>query len=203
MTDFTIVQRKNAIKCYYCNGNHISRKCQLEILMAPILKKKIGIFMEHYIAENIKCPECKHKSLKVIGDDRPSLDIICKSCDNIFEVKSKCLSIIEIPKDISLLHGTYIDFVERIKDGLNLIVIIYGVDRIKKTVHIRDIIYANNGVLRNSSLINISRQINSNLSNILIHNRLKLNKLDLTDTCYSFSFHDTIESYKKTQLLVC
>ena len=202
MAEFKTVQKKNTIKkCYYCSGNHISRKCKLEIMMAPILKKKIGIFMEHYIAEKIQCPECKQKSLQVLGDERPSLDIICQNCDNIFEVKSKCLSAIDIPEDISLLHGTYIDFIERINDGLNLIVVIYGVDRVKKTAHIRDIIYANNGVLRNSSLIDITRQTSSNLSNILIPNRFKLNKLELTNADYSFSFHDEIESYKNTQLL--
>lgn len=201
MADFKIVQRKNTIKCYYCNGNHVSRKCQLEVLMAPILKKKIGIFMEHYIADNIKCPECKKKSLKVLGDERPSLDIICNFCNNMFEVKSKCLSVPNIPEDISLPHGTYNDFIKRINDGLNLIVIIYGVDRINKVVHVRDVIYANNRILKNAKLINISRQTNSRLSNILIQNRFGLNKLELIEPNQSFSFYDEIESYKNTQLL--
>ena len=181
----------NSIKCYFCNGNHVCRNCPLEAQMAPVLRKKVGNMMEYYVADNLKCPECKHdKTLKVIGNHTPSLDIICSCCNNKFEVKSKCLSVPKLPTDINLPHGSYIDYVHRLDEGLNLIVIIYGVERVKKLITVREVLYANNRQLRDSTIVEVLKRNDNNLSTIMIKNKKVLTMLDLQTDNTVLTFND-------------
>jgi hypothetical protein len=179
-----------SIKCYFCNGNHACRDCPKEAELAPTFRKRVGGMFEYWTADNIKCQNCNCKTLKVIGNHTPSLDLICQNpeCNKKYEVKSKCLSVSKLPSDIKLPHGSYNDYLYRLKEGLNLIVIIYGVDRVKKTISIREVIYANNDDLLNENLIEVEKRTDSNLSTIMIKNKNLLNKLqlDTQNTCLSF-----------------
>lgn len=187
-------EKTTNIKCYFCNGEHACRDCPKESTMAPIFKKKVGNMMEYWVAKNFKCPECNHACLNVIGNHTPSLDIICKNCSKKFEVKSKCLSVNKLPNDINLPHGSYIDYVHRLEEGLNLIVIIYGVDRINKIIKIREVLYADNIDLKNTSVIEVQKKNDSNLSTILIKNKTKLIKLNLETDNTILSFKNDYES---------
>jgi hypothetical protein len=194
-------QANNSIKCYFCNGAHACRDCPLEATMAPILRKKVGNLMEYYVAENLKCPECKtNKALKVIGNHTPSLDIICNCCQKKFEVKSKCLSVSKLPNDINLPHGSHIDYVHRLEEGLNLIVIIYGVDRVKKLITVREVLYANNADLKNSSVIEVQKRTDNNLSTIMIKNKKKLLNLSLNTDNTVLTFKNDVETYRNNSL---
>lgn len=168
-----LINKRN--KCYFCNGDHICRNCPIEASLSPIYKKKVGNMMEYYIADNFKCPECNNQSLYVLGNNTPSLDIICNFCERKFEVKSKCLSIQKIPKDINLNHGSYNNYISRLSEKLNLFVIIYGVDRITKTIYIREVLYANNSLLLNTNIIDVEK--NNKCSIIIIKNKEYLKKL--------------------------
>lgn len=183
-------KKKLNIKCYFCNGNHICRDCPKELAIAPIFKKKIGDIMEHWIANNFKCPGCKYTHLNVIGNHTPSLDIICDKCSMKIEVKSKCLSVQKIPNDIKLPHGSYIDYVQRLKQNLNLIVIIYGIDRVTKVINIREVLYANNYDMRNPDIINVYKNPDSTLSTIFIKDKTKLINLDIETIDTKISFKD-------------
>jgi hypothetical protein len=80
--------------CKFCKSfSHNSFNCIIENKMAPHFKKAVGLKIEDFITENLSCKECNTKNLYKLGDDTPSLDIICKNCDAMYEVKSKCLSI--------------------------------------------------------------------------------------------------------------
>jgi hypothetical protein len=186
--------KKNSIKCYFCNGDHICRECPKESKVSPIFKRKIGDIMEHWIANNFKCPGCKCAQLNVIGNHTPSLDIICKKCLMKIEVKSKCLSVQKLPSDIKLPHGSYIDYIQRLKENLNLIVIIYGVDRINKNISIREVLYANNFDLKNPAVIKVDKRPDSNLSTIFIKNKTKLINLDIETDNTIISFKDNYNS---------
>lgn len=190
---------KESIKCYFCAGKHACRDCPLEATMAPILRKKVGNMMEYYVADNLKCPECGIQKLKVIGNHTPSLDIICNHCEKKFEVKSKCLSIAKLPNDIKLPHGSHIDYVHRLEEELNLIVIIYGVDRVKKLITIREVLYANNKDLRNSSLIEVQKRSDNNLSTIMIKNKKNLTKLSLVTDNTVITFKSDVDTYRNVQ----
>ncbi len=193
-------QLSAGIKCYFCNGTHTCRECPIEANMAPLLKKKVGNMMEYYIANNFKCPECKEMKLRVIGNHTPSLDIICEHCENKFEVKSKCLSSYKLPNDITLPHGSYIDYTIRINEGLNLIVLIYGVDRIKKEINVREVIYADNWNLTNKDLIDVSQRKDSNLSTIYIKNKKFLKKLDLDMSKLKITFQEDFDNFKNSYI---
>ena len=131
-------------KCYMCNGNHLSRNCPIEKQIAGYMKEKIGGYIENWIAQNIACPYCHTKNLYVLGDNSPSLDIRCHNCSKNFECKSKCLSIKNLPNDIILNHGSYLDYKDRQMNGLDFFIIIYKIDRKTKIITIRKILYVNN-----------------------------------------------------------
>jgi hypothetical protein len=176
------------IECFFCKGAHVCRDCPVEANMAPMFKKKVGYMMEYYVAENIKCPECENLSLEVIGNHTPSLDLICRSCNKKFEVKSKCLSVDKIPTDIMLPHGSYIDYKYRLKEGLNLIVIVYGIDRINKLINVREVLYANNNKLMKSHIVEVSKKEKTNLSTIFIKNKNLISRLNVDPDAMTISF---------------
>ena len=161
------------IKCYFCMGDHTCRECPVEQSLSPIYKNKVGYIMEEYIANNFKCPECNHKSLYVLGNHTPSLDIICTICSEKFEVKSKCLSVKKLPSDINLNHGSYNSYINRLNDKLNLFVIIYGVNRLTKDIYIREVLYANNSLLLNPKIIDVKKNNNSSIIQIKEKDYLK------------------------------
>ena len=112
--------------CTFCSEfGHISRNCTLGKDLSLKIKILVGEIMEYFIANNIKCPECNSNTLNVLHNNTPSCDIICSNCNKIFEIKSKCLSCINIPNDIFINHGHFDKFISRINQGLNIIVIIY------------------------------------------------------------------------------
>ena len=127
------IRKKNIKKCFFCGDNHICKDCPLEVAVAPILKKFIGKIMENFIGDNYNCPHCNGK-LEVLGNHTPSLDIVCKDCNYNYEVKSKCLSIKKIPNDLQLPHGNYNEYKERQNKGLDIFIIIYGVNRLEKKI---------------------------------------------------------------------
>ena len=181
---------KQNIKCHFCNGNHACRDCPKEAEMASTYRKKVGGMFENWVSANVKCPNCKGH-LRVIGNHTPSLDLICENPNctkNKYECKSKCLSVKNLPPNVILPHGSFYDFVYRINEGLNLIVVIYGVDRIKKTINIREVIYADNKDLINSNIIQIEKRQDTNLSTILIKDRTQLNKIKHNNNiCLNFT----------------
>lgn len=190
--------RKCISKCYFCGEDHTCRECPLEAQMAPILKKKVGIMMEHYVANNFVCPNCSSSTLKVIGNHSPSLDIICSECSKKIEVKSKCLSANKLPKDIRLPHGSYPDYINRLDNGLDLFVVIYGVDRIKKLIKIREVLHATNIHLRNPNIVEVIKRQDSstsNLSTIFIKDKDKLNLLQVPQKDKFIDFSDEITKF--------
>lgn len=182
-------------RCYFCNGNHSCRECPIELAMSPLLKKIVGDYMEHWIADNYNCPECDNPSLCVVGNHSPSLDLICSSCKKQFEVKSKCLSSDVIPNDIKLNHGSWIDYKKRLTEGLNLIVIIYGVNRKNKTIFIKEILYANNDDLLNDNIIEVEQRPCSTLSTIFIKNKSYLFTLPLIKENIVISFKKEYDKF--------
>jgi hypothetical protein len=184
-------------KCNFCGGeNHLCRQCPIEAQMAPILKKYIGKIIENFIASNYDCPCCNKNSLHVLGNHTPSLDIECNNnnCLRKFEVKSKCLSVTNLPADIKLPHGSFEEYSKRQKNGLDLFVVIYKVDRIRKIITIREVLYAKNKDITENKNIKVVRRKNSHLSTIYIKDRNKMIKKEL-DNLYQFDFSKLISAY--------
>lgn len=177
-------------KCSFCDGNHNSRNCNIEQYCAPIFKKEVGIYMEEHITQNIKCPRCGNDKLYKLGNHTPSIDLVCTECNHIYEVKSKCLSVKDLPNDIFCNGGNYTQLINNIKTKeLDLIIVLYGVNREKKEIHIREILYADNKMLNDTcpkKNIIISKKNDNQLSSIEIKNKDKLKKLHIKNTYLSF-----------------
>ena len=190
ITDF----KNNKLRCYFCNGNHLCRNCPLEQKLSPLLKKKVGDYMEHHVANILSCPSCGKKKLKVLGNNSPSLDIVCKNCKRRIEVKSKCLSVNNLPKDIKLPHGNFSDYNKRQKYGLDFIIVIYSVNRIKKQINIREVLYMNDNIIKNGNIVEVIKRPSSPLSTIMIKNRNspKIKKLEINKKETNISFKKQI-----------
>lgn len=161
---------RKKFKCYFCGGPHLCRDCNIERKKSPEMKKKVGKYMEKYYAENFPCIRCGSPNLKVLNDRSPSLDVTCPNCSNKLEIKSKCLSVKKLPKDIKLPHGSFHHYIKRQNAGLDFAIIIYGINRVTKEITVREIMYFLNEVV-NTDLIKIIPQKKSQLSEILIKDR--------------------------------
>ncbi len=188
-------------KCYYCEGAHSCRECPQEKLISPIMKKLVGMYMEHIVANKIKCPKCFHGQLNIIGTHAPSLDIICEECKTKFEIKSKCISATDIPNDLILPHGSYFDYINRLDEGLEFIIIIYGVDRKTKIINIRKILYIPHQTLINKTYINIIKKNNSTLSEIYIPDNRMLDEIILNKNYY-YDFSKNIDNILQDNKLI-
>ena len=172
-------------RCHFCGKtDHTSRDCLVEQELKLTLKKYIGEEVENFCGK-LCCPLCDHKTLKVLGNHTPSLDIICtnKRCNSKFEIKSKCLSRKDLPPDIVLQHGNYTHYLNRQKKGLHLLVVIYGVNRKKKTTYIRELLLATHDdiIKKDNIIISRRKKYNEHLSVINIKDRNKLKSIEIPD----------------------
>jgi hypothetical protein len=191
----------SAPTCSFCNDFHYTRDCPIESQMSSFLKKKVGMMMEHYVANNFFCPNCNRKSLSVIGNHSPSLDIKCSRtrCNHIIEVKSKCLSVHSLPSDLTIPHGNYVDFLDRLEQNLDVILVIYGIDRIKKEIQIREVLYLSNKIIKNPELVEIEKRPNSTLSFIKIYHRETIPKVVIPQLDRTYNFSSDIKEFKNNE----
>jgi len=164
------IYNRNRKRCHYCNSTrHLCRNCPIEKADSTNYKLEIGKWAEEYVAQ-YSCPKCKGDTLKFLGNHTPSLDIICNECGHMIEVKSKCLSIEKLPKDIWMYHGNYDFYKKRVSQGLTFVIVIYAVNRQTKKFYIRKVLYINNEQIKNNINIHVIKNNESNSSKILIPN---------------------------------
>ena len=153
-------------QCHFCGkNNHTSKICPIETQLSPTIKIKVGNLMEQYISKNVKCPKC-NSELDLLDNHAPSLDCICTNCNSKFEVKSKCLSSAILPNDLIINHGNFNFYNNRQNDGLDFIIIIYGVDRRTKIITIRKIFFVPHHIIVNNKDFIVKQSYN--LSKIFI-----------------------------------
>ena len=194
------------IVCNWCKGNHISRQCNVEKLVKKELKDRVGSAMEQFVEKCIQCPQCLSVakdysnretfcSFERLANNTPSLDLECKVCGFQVEVKSKCLSVNNLPDQIYCKAGNYKNLIENIyKNNINIIVIIYSADRDTKDITIKEVLLFDNYELRKGINIVINKQANSTLSDITIFNKNTIPRLCFNIKKMSFeSFINKIE----------
>jgi len=145
-----------------CNYN--DKECQN--------KRFIALFLEKLISKKVKCPFCNSKFYH-FADNLPSLDIKCMNCEANFEVKSKCLSVKKLPLDLTINHGNFNEFINRI-NNLNLFIVIYGVNQNNETIKIREILFISSKQMND---INIEEKDGKTV--ISIYNRLDFVKKEM------------------------
>jgi hypothetical protein len=178
--------------CHFCGGNHNCRNCHIEKKVAPRLKKVIGKKMERYVA-SLSCPCCRKKTLCLLDDNSPSLDIICMDnmCKKKFEVKSKCLSCKDLPDDLQINHGNYEYYLKRQAEGLDFIIVIYKVDRINKISEIRKVIHVPDSDIKSNGNFQVLQ--NKRYCNIIIKNHTLYNGITFTKSYPQLSFKNEIK----------
>jgi len=187
--------------CQFCFHNHNCRTCPYENELKKDMTIKVGIIMEELVQNIVKCKYCNTHTLKRLGDNSPSLDLECTKCNKIIEVKSKCLSVNNLPNDIECKGGNYLHFCNNISiRNLDLVLILYGVNRSNKEINIREIYWIKNNLLKEQSNIKIIKNDKNNLSKIYIKDRLKLDKL-IIKNIPKISFKAWAEKLIKTILI--
>lgn len=179
--------------CYFCEGNHSCRECPIELKIAPYMKKIVGLHMEDYVVNNLPCPRCSKQSLRLLGNHTPSLDIVCDNCYTNFEVKSKCLSVNNLPKDLILPHGNYFDYLARQRDGLDFIIIIYKVNRSTKNIEIRKLLHVPHEIIKTDSIFYVQQKPKSSMSTIHILDHMQLKEINV-NYIYNYNFTNDINS---------
>ena len=182
------------LKCNFCFGNHSCRNCPIEKQLAPTIKRMIGIKMEQFIGKYIACPYCKNSNLHVLGNNSPSLDIICSSCKKNFEVKSKCLSVNCLPPDLMLPHGNYFDFLRRRDDQLDFLIAIYGVDRRHKKITIKKILHIKHDEINKNINCDVIKNKNDSKCTIIIKNHYNCKHIT-NKNVYNISFQKEINPH--------
>ncbi|VVU95515.1 hypothetical protein CPAV1605_1266 [seawater metagenome] len=156
--------------CHYCGSfEHLCRECPIEKANAASYKLIIGKWAERYVAK-YPCPNCKQEKLEFLGDHTPSLDVKCKECGHMIEVKSKCLSVKKLPSDIYMFHGNYNFYQQRVEQGLTFVFVVYAVDRRTKTFNVRKVFYVDNKKIKAKKQIQVRKIENGNNSKIFIPN---------------------------------
>jgi len=184
----------SSIKCDYCNNYHVSKECLLEKQLAPIMRKLVGMYMEFFVANEVYCPRCNNKTLESLGTHAPSLDLICKSCKTKYEIKSKCMSAEIIPVDLVFNHGNYNDYINRQHQGLDIILIIYSVNRKTKVIKIRKVLWVPHNQIIESNIINVVKKQNSTLSQIVVNNYKYLNEICFINQKFAYDFSENINT---------
>ena len=182
--------------CYFCNDNtHLSRNCTVEKSVSNNLKKVCGLWAEEFVGTHLCCPRCNTMSLQILGDNSASLDACCinNNCNAKIEIKSKCISAINIPLDLKLPHGNFKYYNKRQEDGLDFIIIIYSANRQTKIIEIRKILYIEDSIIKNKKLFIINKNENMNNSTIIIPNYTKLNEIRLNKV-YKYNFSENINN---------
>jgi hypothetical protein len=192
----------STIQCDYCNNFHSSKECSLEKQLAPLMRKIVGMYMEYFVANEVCCPRCNFKTLEPLGTHAPSLDLICKSCDTKYEIKSKCMSSKVLPLDLVFNHGNYNDYKTRQKEGLDIMLIIYSVCRKTKIIKIRKVLWVPNNQIIDSNVINVVKKKDSSLSEIIIPNYKYLNEICFVNQRFAYDFSENITTIIKSHKLL-
>ena len=188
--------------CEYCSSYHDHKKCPLEQALAPYMKEIVGHYMEEFVADEIYCPRCNNKSLQPLRNHAPSLDIVCTNCKTKFEIKSKCMSANVVPNDLVFNHGNYKDYINRQQAGLDIILIIYSVNRKNKTIKIRHVFYAKNEDILHQKCLCVIKKEKSTLSQIIVNDYNDLYEI-IPNQKFSYDFSENINLIISTARKLC
>lgn len=137
--------------------DHLSKDCLKEKRDSGKLKNLIGEYFEEFITQNYKCQRCDSE-LRRLADFSPSCDVVCKCCGHKYEVKSKCLSVKDLPSNIIIKHGNYEKFNYRLTyEELDMFMIIYSYNRKNKVLSIRKLYYLPNSLIIDENVSSIKK----------------------------------------------
>lgn len=78
------------------------------------LSQKIRVLTEHWVDNQIYCPNCGHLEIDKYANNRPVADFFCSNCQEDYELKSKTETLGK-----KIVDGAYRTMIERLQDSNN------------------------------------------------------------------------------------
>ena len=76
--------------------------------------QKARVLTEHWVDNQVYCPNCGHLDIDKYGNNQPVADFFCSNCKEDYELKSKKETI-----GNKVVDGTYRTMIERLRDSNN------------------------------------------------------------------------------------
>jgi type II restriction enzyme len=76
--------------------------------------QKIRVLTEHWVDNQVYCPNCGHLEINKYGNNRPVADFFCSNCREDYELKSKKEAV-----GTKIVDGAYRTMIERLQDSHN------------------------------------------------------------------------------------
>jgi hypothetical protein len=99
-----------------------------------------------------------------------------------------------IPVDLVFNHGNYYDYINRQRQGLDIILIIYSVNRKTKVIKIRKVLWVPHNQIIESNIINVVKKQDSTLSQIVVNNYKYLNEICFINQKFAYDFSENINT---------
>ena len=76
--------------------------------------QKIRVLTEHWVDNQVYCPNCGHLDIDKYDNNRPVADFFCSNCEEDYELKSK-----KGPAGTKIVNGAYRTMIERLQESHN------------------------------------------------------------------------------------
>ena len=80
----------------------------------PSQPQKIRVLTEHWVGNQVYCPNCGHLDIDKYGNNRPVADFFCSNCEEDYELKSK-----KGLAGTKVVNGAYRTMIERLRESHN------------------------------------------------------------------------------------
>ena len=109
-----------------------------------------------------------------------------------------------IPNDLVFNHGNYNDYKIRQAQGLDIMLIIYSVDRKTKVIKIRRVYWVPDQIIKTTKVISVVKKDNSSLSEIIVPNHKNLPEIIFNQRyAFAYDFSENINAIIKSSITVC
>ncbi len=76
--------------------------------------QKVRVLTEHWVDQQVYCPNCGHTNINKYGNNKPVADFFCPNCKEDYELKGKKAAIGD-----KIVDGAYRTMIERLKGNNN------------------------------------------------------------------------------------
>ncbi len=114
----------------------------------------VGEASEEYVKNNIKCIRCNNINFEKCKTNEKSKDLICISCNQKYQIKSKCATQKQINSIINkntfkTIGGEYLTTLNNIDQNIDYLIILYE----KNSYKIQKILYIRNEYINQQCII--------------------------------------------------
>ena len=114
----------------------------------------VGEASEYYVINNVKCVRCNNHNFEKCKINEKSKDLICISCNQKYQIKSKCVTQnqftnIQCKNTFKTIGGEYSTTLNNINENIDYLIILYE----KQSYKIINILYIKNENINSHCII--------------------------------------------------